>query len=545
MERPGRLRLLATVLVVLVAGGAGRAGAAGDVRRVTLVAFSDWHGQLEPLTLAVAGTPRPLGGAAVLKVYVDRERARNPGGTLVVTAGDAFGATPPLSSFLEDVPAVEALNALGLDADTFGNHNFDHGLPRLRRLMGRARFPYLAANVVAPDGRTLAPPSRVFTLNGVRVGVVGIANPETPRLVAAGHHGDFRFLEPVAVINAQAGALRRRGVDLVVVIAHIGATAVDPDGAPRGSLGRVARAVRGVDVLIGDHTDVSVQALVGGTLVVESRSRGIQYAVVDLDYDRARRVVARRRAALRWAFADEVAPDPGLQALIEGYRTQVQPLLDRTVAEAAQVVGRSRAGESPLGDLVADALRAAYGTQLAFTVSGGLRDDLPSSYRPADRRLRRPAPGYRPGPPYDLVQGDFLAVFPFANVAVTFRITGRTLWAALEHSVAAGEVVDGRFTGESGRFLQVSGFRFRFDPTRPPGRRVVAVRLADGTPVAPDDTEYTATTIDFVYEGGDGYGMLRNGTGTTREPLAEIVARAAGARSPIRAAVEGRIAERR
>jgi 5'-nucleotidase len=536
-------RLAGLVAVVLLAACARLLGDGGPTRLITIVVVSDWHGQLEPVSVTVDGAPRRVGGAAVLAVYFDRERRRNPGGTIVVTAGDAFGATPPLASFLEDVPAVEAQNAMGFDIDTLGNHNFDHGLERLRKLISLARFPYVAANIVGPDGRTIATPTHVFTLNGLRVAVIGVGNPETPALVAPGRTGDYRFLDPIPLINAHAERLRGEGAHIVVVLAHLGATGVGLDGAPRGPLAEVARAISGVDVLIGDHSDVSVNAVVEGVLVVENRSKGAEYAVIDLVYDPERRAVVKKSATQKHPWADRIVPDARLEAMIEGYRAQVRPLFDRKVGEAAAVLGRARARESPLGNFETDVLRAAYGTQLAFDVSGAQRDDLPSGYQPADRRLRRPTPGYVVGPPYDLVRGDFFAVFPFDNLAVTFRISGRALWAALENGLSHGLVVDGRFTNAAGRFLQVSGFTYRFDPRRPPGRRVVTVRLLDGRPIRPDETEYTAVTSDFVYRGGDGYTMIDNGSGTTRELIAETVGRVVQERGTVKARIEGRIGE--
>jgi 5'-nucleotidase len=530
---------LAVLLVFLAACGA-RPEAVSDVRHVTIVDFSDWHGQLEPVQVTIDGVRRSLGGAAALKAYVDRERQRNPGGTLLVTAGDAVGATPPLSSFLDDVPAIEVLNAMGLDIDTLGNHNFDRGIAHLRRLTALARFPYVAANIVGPDGQTLAPPTHVFTRNGVRVGVIGIGNPETPIVVARDRVAGWRFLDPAPVITAHAATLRQNGAHLVIVLAHVGATAVTADGSPLGILGDVARAIRGVDVLIGDHTGVAVNARVGDTLVVANRSRGLQFAVIDLEYDLGPRRLMRASAVHRIPFADEIVPDSALEAQIEGYRVRVRPLLDRRLGEAAFLVARAGSRESALGNFVADTLRAAYGAQLALINSGGIRDNLPASYRPGDRALRRPTPGYALGPPWDVVRGDILAALPFNNVAVTFKITGRTLWQALENSVAPGLIVDGRFATDSGRFLQISGFAFRFDPRRAAGRRVTLVRLADGAPIAPDDREYTAVTVDFMYDGGDGYTMLNNGTGTTREPYSEVLAQSLSAR-PVSARVEGRI----
>jgi 5'-nucleotidase len=303
----------------------------------------------------------------------------------------------------------------------------------------------------------------------------------------------------------------------------------------------VARALEGVDVLIGDHTDVSVNAVVNGVLVVENRSKGVEYAVIELDYDLAGRRVVGRRATLKRPWADEVAPDPGLVAVIERYRAAVRPLLDRSAGAVARVLTRSRQEESLLGNFETDVLRAAYGARVAFDVSGALRDDLPSSYRPGDARLRRPGPGFGAGPPWDLVEGDFHAVLPFHNVAVTFRVTGQVIWRVLENSVSQGALVGGRFANGAGRFLQISGFRYRFDPRQPPGRRVTAVTLDDGTPVPRDGTSYAAVTSDFVFGGGDGYRMLAGATGVTRELIAETMSQAIRQRASVDARLEGRI----
>lgn len=541
-----RLRLIPTLALAGVVGlcglvGIGSGNAGRDVRRITLVSVSDWHGQLEPLGVRIDGETRQVGGAPVLKYYFDQERKRNPGGTLVVTAGDAFGATPPLSSFFEDVPAIEAQNAMGVDADTLGNHNFDHGPDRLRKLMSLARFPYVTANIVGPDGRTVAPPYHIFARKGVQVGVIGIGNPATPGLVFPGRAGNYKFLDPVPVVNKYAAELRARGANIVVVLAHIGADAVSAEGTPVGPLGEVAKAVRGVDVFIGDHTGVSVNAVVNNMLVVENRSKGVQYAVIELEYDMNAKAVVAKSATQKWPLVDEARPNAAVQAILDKYKARVQPRFEKKVGETAMVLRRSRQDESLLGNLVTDILRETYRAQLAFDVSGGFRADLPSSYQPASPQLRRPRPGYAPGPPYDIVVGDIFTVFPFGDTAVTFTITGKTLWDALEHSVSRVTSAGGTYANTDGRFLQISGFAYRFDPRKPAGQRVVAVTWADGRPIPRDDTVYTAVTSDFVYSGGDGYTMLNNGSGTTRELIADTISRAMQRMGTINVRTGGRI----
>jgi len=174
-----------------------------------------------------------------------------------------------------------------------------------------------------------------------------------------------------------------------------------------------------------------------------------------------------------------------------------------------------RLREVALGDLLADAIRLRYGTQIGLTNGGGIRAPLPSSYLPADKTLRRPDAGYTTGLPYDLVVGDAYAILPFGNAVVTRTVTGSQLWAALEHSVDA-------LPAAKGYFMQVSGIRFVFDSRLPAGSRVVSVALENGTPIARDEATYTVATSDFIAAGGDGYTMLA-GPAFTQEPMAEVL----------------------
>lgn len=175
-----------------------------------------------------------------------------------------------------------------------------------------------------------------------------------------------------------------------------------------------------------------------------------------------------------------------------------------------------RLGEVALGDLIADAFRTRYGTQLAIQNGGSIRSALPSSYTPQDKTLRRPTPGYQPGPPYDIVAGDVYSVLPFGNTVVTRTVTGTQLYAALENSVSA-------LPGASGRFLQVSGFSFTYDVSRPVGSRIVSVTLNGGAPILRDTTSYTLALSDFTNAGGDEYTMFADGQGVSRELDAQVV----------------------
>ncbi|WP_216326247.1 bifunctional metallophosphatase/5'-nucleotidase [Deinococcus aestuarii] len=481
---------------------------------------SDWHAQLDPLSVGSGAVAYQVGGAAVLSAYFKQDRANNPN-TLTLTGGDAYGASPPLSSFFGEVPAVEAMNAMGFDADTFGNHNFDRGTAFLQGLIDRAKFSYLSANLenLGANLRNVAP-YKIFTVGGVKVAVVGLTNPEAPTLVAPGALGTLVVTDPVAAATRARAAALAQGAQVFVAITHLGVTGQDASQTATGPLIDFAGSVRGFDVIFGDHTNEKFSGFVGDALVVENLSKGASYAKVNVTYDLTSRRVTDRVNTFVEPRVDAVTPDPAVEQVLAPYRAQLAQQLDRRVGVATDVFPRGgnveRLQEVALGDLIADAFRARYGTQLAIQNGGSIRSPLPSSYAPQDKNLRRPAPGYQPGPPYDLVAGDVYSVLPFGNTVVTRTVTGTQLYAALENSVSA-------LPGASGRFLQISGFSFTYDVSRPVGSRVVSATLDGGTPIQKDATTYTLALSDFTNSGGDEYTMFADGQGTTREPDAQVV----------------------
>ena len=482
---------------------------------------SDWHGQLDPLSFGSGDTAYQAGGAAVLSAYFKQDRAANPN-TLTFTAGDAYGASPPLASFFGEQPAVDAMNLIGFDADTFGNHNFDRGIAPLQGLINRAKFAYVSANLSNLDANlTNVKPYKVFTIRGVKVAVVGITNPEARELVAPTALGSLQITDPVAAAEKARLAARAEGAQVIVALTHLGVTSLDPmTQAPSGPLIDFASKVNGYDVIFGDHTNVQYSGVFNKALVVENLSKGASYARVQLTFDRNNDTVLQSNNAFVIPKTAAVTPDPAVVAQLAPYRAQLAAQLDTRLGVATALFPRAnnneRLGEVALGDLVADAVRARYGTQLAIVNGGTLRSPLPSSYAPQDTTLRRPAPGYQAGPPYDVVAGDVYSVLPFGNSVVTRTVTGTKLYAVLENSVSS-------LPGSNGRFLQISGFSYQYDVSKSVGSRVVSVTLDGGTAILKDATSYTLTLPDFTNAGGDGYAMLVDGQGTTRELDAQVV----------------------
>ncbi len=492
---------------------------------------SDWHAQLDPSS--------NVGGASTISTYWKQNRAANPN-TIMLTAGDDFGATPPLSGFFNEVPGILAERMMGIQIGTFGNHNFDRGLAFLQQRIDQAGaptalisptqsltrtngtpFPYVAANLVSPSGfltPTLTGVERykIITVGGVKVAVIGLVNPEAPSLVAPGNLGNLTITNPVAAAQqARADALAQ-GAQVFVVIPHMGVTSTNP---PAGPLIDLANQLTGFDIIFGDHTDTqygstgATPTIINGALVFENRSKGVTYGKVNLVFDTTTNTVSSKTLQFITPTSSAVIKDQDIEAMLAPYRTQLAAKLDVPMGTAAASFPRNgtieRVGEVALGDLTAEALRAHYGTQLGFTNGGGLRSALPDpSYRPANTGLRRPTAGYSTTLPYDLVLGNSYSVLPFGNFVVQRTVTGAQLWSMLEHSVAA-------LPGSNGRFGQIAGFRFTYKLDCA-STRIQTVTLADGTPV-PNSTgsTYTLSTNDFTNVGGDGYNMLADGSGTS------------------------------
>jgi 5'-nucleotidase len=536
--------------------------AAGEIQ---LLSISDWHGQLEGFAEADADKVNQVyGGISTLKAYFDRERVKNPS-TLVFTAGDAFGGTPVVSNYFDDEPAIKGLNYLGVAADTFGNHNFDRGVAGAKTLIEQAAFPYVSTNltnVAAELGTKVVAPYAMLELGEatqpggkIKVAVLGITNPDAPTLVFPGKMGALVVEEPIKAANDAAAKARAAGANVIVCLAHLGATSKDSSGEPTGPAIDFAKGLTGIDIVLADHTDVAFSKIVGGALVIENRSKGRTYARIAVKVENGK--VASKagvivdpiglHTALLTCDAgteggtctcpetacpatytcttaagpdlgkcqkNDIPPDPAGDALVKTYKDQLSTKFDVKIGTATALFPRGpyptatdkaieRVAETPIGNIVADALLDAYktsdGAQIAFTNGGGIRDSLPAKdYAPKATTFVRPPAAA----PWDITVGDATSVLRFNNSTVVRKIKGQLLWQALEFSVAKLPAADGRF-------LQIAGFKYTFDRTKMP--RIQSVTLLAGNKDIPstDATEYVAVTNDFTSSGGDGYAMLK------------------------------------
>ena len=466
------------------------------VTTATILSVSDFHGRLNPTTFRIDVEGQKFSGAAYLQTYFKQRAALAPNPPFLVTQGDAVGATQPVSGLLGDRPTIDVMNRMGFDADTLGNHNFDDGVANMRDLARQAAFPYLVTNLTNRGGQRLpwTKPWAIWPVGGTRIGVTGAINEDAADLLKPGSLGELRVGKAADGINAAARELRARGVNTVVALAHVGAlpTKAGPNG-PTGPLIDLAKELRGVDVLLGDHTYWQVnQPIIGRdnqpVWVVQSVPNGVTFSEVRLAINELDGEAVGVAVDQFPTTTNGITPDPEIAALVKSYNDRVEPITEQVIGSSTEPIPSSGTAtdETKQGNVVTDALRAATGTQLALYNTGGLRDALTRGDRDASGN-------------YPIRRGDVLAMLPFNNQMTTLTLSGAELKAQLENGI-------GEHPTPSAAFPQISGFSFKWNPMAQPNGRVKSGKLADGTPIDfSPASRYTLVTNDFVATGGDGY----------------------------------------
>lgn len=498
-----RAALAALLLVLVLNACVSRGAPAGDADlvRLTFLQIND-HYVLGP----VDGGRR--GGMARLATLVRDVRRENPS-TVFVLGGD-FLSPSVESTFLQGAQMVAALNAIGLDYVTFGNHEFDFGPTVLLERMNESKFHWLSANVVdRRSGRPFggASTEELLTLGGLRVGVFGLTMADTARTSRPGP--DIVFNPPLVAGKEAAARLRTRGARVVVAVTH-------QEMAEDKSLA----ATSDVDVILGGHEHDPLVAEEGKTLITKGGSDARYLVQVDLWLTREGKLVERS-----WRFREvspRVAPDPSVEELVRAYGARLDRELDvvvgRTDVPLEARTSRLRTQETNLGDLVTDLLRERLGTDAALVNGGAIRTNRTVPAGPLSKR-------------------DIHALLPFTDVVLKLEMRGRDLRAALEHGLAQTD-------REGGGFLQISGVRLIWNPQLSAGQRVVSATVA-GRPLE-NETIYSVAVPGYLVRGGDGYTAFARAKvvidETSGPQVAQTILDAIVARGTIAPATDGRIA---
>jgi 5'-nucleotidase len=482
-----------------------------------ILAINDFHGHINTFSSGFGGT----GGAQNLATNV-REAEAGVDHSIVVSAGDLIGASPLISALFHDEPTIEAMNLIGLDIAGVGNHEFDEGPAELLRMQfggshpvdgdldgdsfEGADFRFLSANVVVDATRkTLFPPYAIKTFDSIPVAFIGMTLEGTPSIVTPSGVEGLTFLDEVETVNKLIPRLERRGVRAFVILLHEGGFSDggdegdDCEGGLTGPLAEIVPAFDdAVDVVIAGHVNDEFVCEVDGKWVTMADNAGRLFTDIDTTLNRL-------TGEMTVVAIDNVpnlqsAPDaPDLQALIDKYDLLSAPLANTVIGTTTADITRTNndAGESALGDVIADAQLAAtesvgFGEAVvAFMNPGGIRNDI----------LFAPTGSEAPG---DLTYGEAFGVQPFGNSLVTMTLTGAQIDTLLEQ----------QWVGQtSPRILQVSsGFTYTWDANAPDGSKVdpATIMISD----VPIDltASYRVTVNSFLADGGDNFLVLVEGT---------------------------------
>jgi 5'-nucleotidase len=475
---------------------------AGNEVRLQLLAINDFHGQIVPY---VSSSGAVSGGAALL------------------------GASPAVSGLLQDEPTIRALDLMNFKYSSVGNHEFDEGLAELLRIqyggagsmMNRwapAHMQYLAANVVhETTGEPVLPPYAIENVKGIPVGIIGAVYEGTPGIVTASGVAGLDFLPEAETINFYVDELKAKGVEVIIVLLHNGGNGTTTGGPVTGAVVPVIQALDDeVDVVLTAHSHNRYWGWVDGKLVTQAYSAGRAFADIDLVIDRTTRDVSSAVAEIVPVVPnDAIIMDLRVEKLVAKAQAIVEPTVSWVVGQAAFDMTRTQnaAGESALGNLIADAQAWKQGTQVAFMNPGGIRADLFAG---------------------EVTWGELFAIQPFSNYLVTMTMTGAQIDLALEQQWL------GRATP---MMLQTSGIEYSWSAAAAPGAKVDPASISVGGVPLDLGATYTVTTNSFLADGGDTFPVFTSATnkvvwGYDLDALTEYVPTLP---QPFGVAIEGRV----
>jgi 5'-nucleotidase/UDP-sugar diphosphatase len=494
-----RFLLLASATSVLGAGGA-------QAFTLDLLHFNDFHSRIESINAYDStcssedeSEGKCFGGAARLYTAINdlRDKLKGDGKNVaVVEAGDVFQGSLFFTTYSGEAEA-EMLNRIGLDAMVYGNHEFDLGPEPLAKFIDEAEFPVLSGNVDVSADNMLAPLAEdhlVLDYGGEKVAFLAVTTPDTAEISSPGP--TVKFLDPVAYLTGKVEEIQAEGIDKIVVVSHLGTP---------GDI-EVAEKVPGIDAIVGGHTHtlfsntdpnapdkypLMVEGPDGTAVpIVQAGAYSKYLGHLTLTWDDAGKVTSATGDTM--LLDSSVTPDPEVLARIKELSKPIDELKKKKVAEVSADIDGSRetcrSQECPMGDLVADAMLdrvKGQGVTIALQNGGGLRASIGAG---------------------KVTMGDVLAVLPFQNTLSTFNLPGSALVSALENGVS--QVEEG-----GGRFPQVAGLRFTWDPSVPPMEgRIKSVEVEEDDAWVPIDPAkvYTVVSNNFMRNGGDGYVSLRD-----------------------------------
>jgi 5'-nucleotidase len=560
-----KFRLLVVALLIGALAACNDGGNdPGPPFAVKIIALNDFHGNLQspgtfgPNTSVPAADRPPVGGAEFVAAHVAKLKSQNAL-NVVVGAGDVIGASPLISGLFFDEPTVEALNRIGLEFNSVGNHEFDKGSLELLRLQNGgckliggqpdpnsckgalvgtpvpfegAKFKWLSANVVATaTGKTLLPPYGIKTFNGVQVAFIGMTLKATPTIVTPAGVAGLEFRDEAQTVNALVPELRAQGIEAIVVLVHEGGFQTGSlsdingcEGALAGSAiaDIVSRLDNAVDLVISAHTHAAyvckLPNATGRQIPVTSASAfGRLLTDIDVMLDPATKDITSVTATNRLVVRNDpaVVANAAVAGVVNSYNGLVSPIANMVIGSIKENLPNAASDAAcnmPAGNLIADSQLAAtrpvgFGQAvIAFMNRGGVRNPgftLAQTVGEGDGNV---------------TYGEAFTVQPFGNSLVTMTLTAQDLKNVLEQQFAGCR---GQPSTSTRIMIPSAGFKYTWDGSQACDSRIRSATLTangatetivSGGVVANPAKTYRITVNNFMATGGDGFAMLLNGT---------------------------------
>ena len=514
------LRLLALSFFCTAATTPGALAENPAPVNLRILAINDFHGYLRPPAGGIriadpherTGKIAVAAGGAEHMATLVKELRQGEKNTIFVAAGDLIGASPFLSAMFHDEPTIESLSMMGLELASVGNHEFDQGKDELKRMQNGgchpvdhcqgphpfqgATFHYLAASTIeTATGKTIFPPYEIREFDGIPVAFIGLTLKATPSIISPTSAAGLQFKDEAETVNALTGELKARGAEAIVVLIHEGGFPTGDYNECPGISGPIVDIVKkidsAVDIVVSGHTHQAYVCEIEGRLVTSADKFGTLVTTIDVQLDPRTRDVISAKADNVIVRSSSLPKNPEQSALLSAYDKFAAPIANRRAGTISDTLSRTpnEAGESVLGDIIADAQLAATAAEekghaaAAFTNPGGIRTDI---VKRNDGVVN---------------YADVFASQPFRNQLVTLTLTGAQIRNLLEQQW---------LDPKRPRILQVSkGFGYNWDASKPYGERVVAASLSlNGAPIDPAGS-YRVTVNNYLFVGGDGFTVLK------------------------------------
>jgi len=467
-------------------------------KEIVILSINDFHGALAPAGKNV--------GAVKLVDALKTEKAKNPEGTIIVSAGDNYQGSA-MSNLLYGEPVSAVFKEMGIELSAVGNHEFDWGINRINKWAEDGGFTFVCTNIY--DIRTNEPvdwaePFVIIEREGVKVGFIGLATPETAYKTLKANVVNYEFRDPVEVVTEWVPKVKDAGADIIIALTHLGSFQ-DKEGNITGEAADLC-AVDGVDAVISAHTHQRVSGLVNGKPLVQAYKYGRSFVKLTFVFDENNKLVSAEPFLDNlYSRADTLKDDANMLVIYEKYDEELDPVLGKILGKTTVDLGHDRyAGPSLLGEWVCEIMKDKAGVQIAMTNGGGLRTDVPAG---------------------EITAGKLYEVMPFDNTLYTMKLSGADVKANIEHGIMNEDI----------GWIQISGVRVAYNPGAEAGNRITSMVLEDGTSIEMDKY-YTVVTNDFMFTGGDKYNFENSKDGLDtfipiRDAMMEAVEKA-GVLSP-------------